>query len=367
MRLLFRLIWTVFMVIALSACSSGQTPPRNAELQQLLNMAVAQGAPGAAAYIADPARGEWAQTSGYAAINPAELMDADRFFRIASNTKTFTATGIMLLRDDGLLPSIDVPIRNYVPDLHIPKDDVITIRMLLGHTSGMADHEEDPKFQEQHLANWFRVWKPEEVVPFAIDYQLQHPEIFNYAPGEQFYYSNTGYVVLAMIIERITGKTYGQYITQRILIRFGLTRTYAADGPYMPAPYVHGYAPLGGVTWDLSDSDESWDLGAGGMISTLQDLVRWMTLLVGGSVVSPQSLQEMMTKGPSGTYGLGLLYEDGLGWGHGGSTPGYKSIALYDPTTGFACAAFTNIQQPSQPFDALYPGGLASLKRHLGY
>ena len=367
MRILFRLIWTIFMAIALLACSNGETGPRNAELQQLLNTAVDRGAPGAAAYIAEPARGAWTQVSGNAALHPAEPMDADFSFRIASNTKTFTAAGIMLLRDDGLLPSIDVPIRNYVPDLHIPQDDLITIRMLLGHTSGMGDHEDDPTFTEQHLTNVFRVWKPEEVVPFAINYQRQHPEIFNYAPGEQFHYSNTGYVVLAMIIERITGKPYGQYITERILTRFGLTRTYTADGPYIPAPYVHGYVTVGGTTVDCSDSDESWDLGAGGMISTLQDLVRWMTLLIGGSVVSPQSLQEMMTKGPSGKYGLGLVYEDGLGWGHGGSTAGYKSIVMYDPATRFACAALTSIQEPSQPFDALYPGGLASLKRHLGY
>jgi D-alanyl-D-alanine carboxypeptidase len=329
MRFLLRLIGTIFVATALFACSGGETAPRNAELQLLLDNVVSQGSPGSAAYIADPTRGEWAQVSGNAAINPDYPMDADRAFRIASITKTFTAAGIMLLRDDGLLPGIDVPIRNYVADLNIPKDDVITIRMLLGHTSGMADHENDPTpFQALQNANWLRVWRPEELVPFAIDYQLQHPEIFNYAPGAQFRYSNTGYVVLAMIIERITGKSYGQYITQRILIPFGLTRTFPADGPYLPAPYAHGYVILGGTTFDCSDSNESWDLGAGGMISTMQNLARWMTLLIGGFVVSPQSLQEMMTKGPNGRYGLGLEYNNVLGWGHNGSTPGYISVAI---------------------------------------
>jgi D-alanyl-D-alanine carboxypeptidase len=351
MRLLFRLIGTIFVATALFACASGETAPRNAELQLLLDNVVSQGSPGSAAYIDDPTRGEWTQVSGNAAINPTCPMDADRAFRIASITKTFTAAGIMLLRDGGL----------------IPKDDVITIRMLLGHTSGMADHENDPTpFQDLHNANWFRVWRPEELVPFAIDYQFQHPEIFNYAPGAQFRYSNTGYVVLAMIIERITGKSYGQYITQRILIPFGLTRTYPADGPYLPAPYAHGYAILGGTIFDCNDSDESWDLGAGGMISTMQNLARWMTLLIGGFVVSPQSLQEMMTKGPDSRYGLGLEYNNVLGWGHNGSTSGYISVAMYDPATRFACAAFTNISEPSQPFITLY-SGLASVKRHLGY
>jgi D-alanyl-D-alanine carboxypeptidase len=296
-------------------------------------------------------------------------MDPDRVFRIASNTKTFTAAGIMLLRDDRrLLPGgIDVPIRNYVPELHIPRDDVITARMLLGHTSGMADHENDPTpFQELSAKDRFRVWRPEELVPCAIEYQLAHPEIFNYEPGTKYRYSNTGYVVLAMIMERVTGKSYHDYITSRILVPLGLTHTYTAS-PHMPSHYAHGYAIMtDGTVEDWSDVDESWDLGAGGMMSTVRDLSRWMTLLIGGSVVSQQSLKEMMTKGPNGSYGLGLAYATGLGWGHGGATAGYRSAVYYDPETRFACAGFVTAEPPAKPMNTLLLG-LRSLKLDLGF
>jgi D-alanyl-D-alanine carboxypeptidase len=355
-------------IVLLAACSGGSASPFNTQLQQVLDNAVSDGAPGAAAFIALPTGSELAQASGYASLSPNIPMDTNRVFRIASNTKTFTAAGVMLLRDDRLLPGIDVPVRNYVPELRIPRDDVITIRMLLGHTSGMADHENDPTpFQDLSTKDRFRVWRPEELVPFAIDYQLAHPEIFNYEPGTQYRYSNTGYVVLAMIIERVTGKSYREYITSRILVPLGLTHTYTANGPNIPGPYAHGYSvEKNGALEDWSDIDESWDLGAGGMMSTVRDLARWMTLLVGGSVVSPESLKEMMTKGPNGSYGLGLAYATGLGWGHGGATAGYRSAVYYDPETRFACSGFATAEPPSKPMNTLLIG-IQSLKRDLGF
>ncbi|MDQ5984661.1 MAG: D-alanyl-D-alanine carboxypeptidase [Syntrophus sp. SKADARSKE-3] len=363
----------LLLIILLAACSgggggNGGTSQVDTQLQQALDSAVSDGAPGAAAFVVLPSGRELARASGYASVIPYVPMDPDRIFRIASNTKTFTAAGVMLLRDDRLLPSIDVPIRNYVPELRIPRDDVITIRMLLGHTSGMADHENDPTpFQDLSAKDRFRVWKPEELVPFAIGYQLAHPEIFNYAPGTQYRYSNTGYVVLAMIIERVTGKSYRDYITSRILVPFGLTHTYTANGRYIPDPYAHGYAVNGdGTLEDWSEIDESWDLGAGGMMSTVRDLARWMTLLVGGSVVSAESLKEMMTKGPNGSYGLGMAYTTGLGWGHGGATSGYRSAVYYDPETRFACSGFTTAEPPSKPMNTLLIG-LQSLKRDFVY
>ena len=102
------------------------------------------------------------------------------------------------------------------------------------------------------------------------------------------------------------------------------------------------------------------------MMSTVRDLARWMTLLVDGSVVSAESLKEMMTKGPDGKYGLGLAYTTGMGWGHGGATAGYRSTVYYDPETRFACSGFVTAEPPSKPMNTLLIG-LQSLKRDLGY
>lgn len=117
---------------------------------------------------------------------------------------------------------------------------------------------------------------------------------------------------------------------------------------------------------DWTEEDQSWDFGAGGMMSTVSDLSRFMTLLIGGSVVSPQSLEEMMTLGPNGKYGLGITRQANLGWGHTGGVAGYLSIASYDPATGFAVAGCVTLEPSMTPFVNFY-AALQNLKERLGY
>ncbi|MFA4873782.1 MAG: serine hydrolase domain-containing protein [bacterium] len=345
-RGIFAFIFTTLFAAAAVFCfgcgGAGDGSPTSPVLQALLDDAVKATAMPAAVICITEANGRsWAQASGRSDLNSIVPAAADDLFRIASNSKTFTATAVLLLRDDGLL-GLDDPIANYVHDLGIPHDDVITIRMLLNHTSGLADHENDtPWLNEQLMADRFHEFEPQELIAVAL---AVAPDLL-FAPGTGFHYSNTGYVVLSVIANRVSGMSFKDFVRARIIEPFGLAHTYILPGAEMPAtPYAHGYSYSNGGTTvtDFTVMNESWDVGAGGMISTVCDLAAFMRLLFGGQILSADSLSQMETFSTQARYGLGCNYTDGLGWGHDGSTYGYNSIMSYEPADGVAYAAFVN-------------------------
>ncbi|MFD7656515.1 serine hydrolase domain-containing protein [Actinosynnema sp. NPDC059797] len=254
---------------------------------------------------------------------------ADGHFRIGSVTKTFVATVVLQLVDEGEV-GLDDPISRYVDG--VPKGDEITVRQVLNHTSGLYDyaHGEGWSTNRWRGAERFRSYRPGQLLAEA----FSHPS--NFDPGEGWRYSNTNYVVAGALVERVTGRPYGDEVADRIVEPLGLRHTSVpGNRPGLPRPHARGYAEVGGRLVDATLMNPSLDWAAGEMISTAGDLNRFLDALLGGDLISPGSLAEMRTAEATGSifaYGLGLQrYDLPCGtsvWGHGGELIGYLTYAV---------------------------------------
>ncbi|WP_051772639.1 serine hydrolase domain-containing protein [Saccharothrix sp. NRRL B-16314] len=253
------------------------------------------------------------------------------YFRIGSATKTFVATVVMQLVDEGRV-GLDDPVDRYVAG--VPRGgngDRITVRQVLNHTSGLYDyaHEEGYSTNRWRGADRFRSYQPQEL----LDVAFSQDSYFD--PGQGWHYSNTNYIVAGMLVERVTGRAYGDEVRSRILRPLGLSRTTVpGQWPGLPHPHARGYTEVDGQLVDATLMNPSLDWAAGEMISTADDLNRFFDALLGGRLTSAASLAAMRQTVDTGTvfaYGLGLQRFDlpcGRSvWGHGGELIGYLTYA----------------------------------------
>ncbi|MDG4826946.1 serine hydrolase [Asanoa sp. WMMD1127] len=258
---------------------------------------VAAGAVGAVAEIRDGDR-VWRGVSGVAAIGSTRPVPVASRFRAGSLTKTFVATVVLQLVDEGRLR---------LDDSVAVGGHRVTVRRLLDHTSGIPDYRPTlvlppaPEFLDQR----WRTWTPEELIA----------RVAGGGPAE-FAYSNTNYLVLGQVIEAVTGRSYADEVERRIIRPLRLTRTrMPGTDPRIRGPHPHGYVPIQrGDRLRLVDFTE-WNpsvMGAGGeLISTTRDLNRFFAALFGGRLLPRRLLREMRTPGVAdGRYGLGLAWRD---------------------------------------------------------
>lgn len=177
-----------------------------------------QGVPGVIVAVRRPGTGLQTRAAGLANIAAQRPARAADRFRVGSLTKTFTATIVLQLVAEGRL-SLDAPIARWLPGL-LPAGNIITVRELLNHTSGLFDYVNDgPQFVEQALANPARHWSLRTLLSFAVDKPLW------FAPGTQWRYSNTNYIVLGLLVETVTGRPFGAVLRQRVLRPLHLSAT----------------------------------------------------------------------------------------------------------------------------------------------
>ncbi|MFF5032475.1 serine hydrolase domain-containing protein [Nocardia salmonicida] len=252
-------------------------------------------------------------------------------FRIGSITKTFVATVVLQLVDEGRV-ALDGAIAAQLPET-VPGGDRITVRQLMNHTSGLYDYMKEPGMSTNRWRgdDRFRTHAPRDLLATAV----RHDPYF--APGARFRYSNTNYIALGLLIEHVTGHRYGDEIRDRILMPLRLTATTVpGDDPRVPAPALTAHRDIDGAgRMDVTEMNPSLDWAAGEMISTTADLDAFFTALLGGRLMSPASLDRMRETVPMGMgfhYGLGLQrFEPPCGadlWGHGGELLGYVSYAF---------------------------------------
>jgi D-alanyl-D-alanine carboxypeptidase len=306
------------------------------ELQEAMQEFVDIGFAGMQLRVHDE-RGEWVGSAGVRKLGETAKPPTNGRFRIGSNTKTFVATVVLQLVGEGKV-GLDVPAADYLPQFGL--DRRITVRMLLQNTSGIFNHTGDyydgtampglPSTGQEWLDNRFHTYQPDELVRFA----LSKPPLF--APGTDWNYSNTNFVLAALLIEKVTGRSYAEEMRRRILHPLKLRGTVVPGAwPRIPGPHAHGYYRYQGQTIDVTRQNPSLLFAGGDMISTTQDLHTFFSALQGGRLLPGPLLAEMRTPHPKVGYGLGLYVED-AGCGvtvlrHNGSTIGYGALMYSTP------------------------------------
>jgi len=312
---------------------SGRAVPSwpSAGLQRAADQLVADGVPGV---IIMTRRGQQVSdvVAGLADKATGQPMRPQDRVHIGSITKTFTATVVLQLAAEGRL-SLNDSVQKWLPGViagHGYHPAQITIRQLLQHTSGLRDYTSDPRFQTpQALA---RTWRPQQLVDIAVRLG---------PPVHGWLYSNTNYILLGMIIQKVTGHGPAAEIRRRILAPLGLHDTsFPLTSKQMPAPYAHGYYGRIDVTHLVSPS-VSWTAGA--MISTVDDVARFYQALLTRRLLPPAQERELLDAIPvddpgelfAEHYGLGIYRVQlpcGTAWGHDGGYPGgFKTFAYTSP------------------------------------
>ncbi|MEK9213210.1 serine hydrolase [Sphingomonas sp. 2378] len=263
---------------------------------------------------------------------------ADTVFRLASITKQFTAMAIMQLQEQGKL-KVDDPICRYLTDCPAAWKP-ITIRQLLNHTSGIPNFSSLPEWDEV-LSR--RDYKPAELVALFRDLPLK------FAPGEKYDYSNSGYHLLGLIIERASGMGWGTYVKQRILVPLGMTHSGDDDTRALIPHRASGYYSLGTTFINAPIISRTVGYAAGGLYSTVGDLLLWDRALVPGKLVGQASLDAMFTPG-KGNYGFGWRIAERFGrheMDHSGSDNGFSTYIIRFPADDVTAIVLSNSDRAS--------------------
>ncbi|WP_308401258.1 serine hydrolase domain-containing protein [Streptomyces sp. AC512_CC834] len=336
-----------------------------AELNAAIENVHHAGMPGLFAEVRDGER-IWRGAAGVADVATGRPVTADMRHRVGSITKTFTAAAVLQQVERGRI-DLDAPIGRYLPGL-VPgaRGDAITVRMLINHTSGLAEYlphaysslkafpalaDTGPQSLDDHR---FTRFHPTELIELGVT----APAVGT-PGGTPGVYSNTNYLLLGELLKQVTGTTAERYITRNVIERAGLQDTELPTGPYVGGPHSRVYEAWFGMIdppRDYSVYDMSWVGPAASLISTVADLNRFFGMLLAGEIVSPSSLAQMQRtvpvvsqEGRTIDYGLGLHPVEAPGrgtfWGHGGTAWGAGTLALVRADGRRRMAVAVNLQR----------------------
>ena len=355
-----------FLAMPLVSCGGEPEPaPAFSEDMQAQMRAVVENImeqasiPGAVVGVWVPDMGEWVATFGQADIVTGREMAVEDKVRIASNTKTFTATLVLLLAEEGLL-GLDDHLEKYIQG--VPYGDEITIRQLLNMTAGIYSFSEDEGFLEAFTADPLMEMTPQE----SLDIALSHPPDF--PPGQGWHYSDTNYEILGMIAEQVTGNDIEDEIRTRIIEPLGLSSTSFPITPDMPEGHSKGYVlQRDGEMMDYTRVSPSVPWAGGAMISNLEDLRIWAKALATGELLTDEMHAEQLDwvevpelANVEGKYGLGIMSLAGF-QGHNGAIFGYNSTVLYLPEDDATIVVLANKSTNSSQESMLFFIGIAQL------
>ena len=355
-------VWRVLAVPVVAAIALGaaggaaSAAPSKGEAESLKARAqglVEAGYPAALAAVSD-SKGESAGVAvGKGNLETGQAPPMDGEVRVGSNTKTFVAVVVMQMVQEGKV-GLDEPIETYLPGL-IKGEGIdgskITVRQLLQHTSGLPEYADTYRSSNAEVIENMQHYVPPRDL---LDTALGKPAAFE--PGTQWKYTNTNYIVLGILIERVSQRPVGEQIDQRIVKKLGLSHTYL---PGNGEKKLHGPHPQGyylsaeGKLEDMTDLDTSLAWAAGGMVSTPSELNTFFQAVLDGRLLTQASIDEMKNGavdasshlGSGRVYGLGLVGTSltcgGTSWGHGGDIDGYHTGNAVGPDGTAAIFAVT--------------------------
>ncbi|WJV45391.1 serine hydrolase domain-containing protein [Streptomyces flavofungini] len=353
---------TVTATTATAAPRQDQQPrqdqrPGHEATRKAMDAVVAGGAPGVTARVTD-ADGVWKAAAGLGDIERGTPRGERDHYRVGSITKTFVATVVLQLEAEGKL-DLDDTVGSWLPGVvegNGHDGDRVTIRRLLNHSSGIYDVNADPEyarkiFSTDFLQHRYDTWTPAQMIAMAMRHAPHNQ------PGEGVLYSKTNYLLAGLIIEKATGRPYGDEIRRRVInpLRLRGTRV-PGTSPTLPRPSSRAYDLLsgapGGTLHDTTELNPSYAGAAGEMISNGADLNRFYTALLTGKLLPKRQLDAMKTTIPVHPdvprirFGLGLVsYRLSCGvtvWGHTGSAPGSSSVAVTSADGRHTLAANAN-------------------------
>ncbi|MBP2401552.1 D-alanyl-D-alanine carboxypeptidase precursor [Streptomyces netropsis] len=352
---------------------TGGTSPsagfRPAGLKSAMDGVHRAGVPGVYGEVRDADR-IWRGASGVADVRTGRPVGPDMRHRVGSVTKTFTAAAVMQQVERGRI-RLDAPIGGYLPHL-VPgeRGRKITVRMLLNHTSGIPDYipyafpslkafpslpDVSPKSLDD---NRFRQFHPAELIELG----LAAPPTGE-PGGPKGVYSNTNYLLLGQLLERVTGTPAEEYITRNVIERAGLRHTAFPTGPRIEGPHSRMYEAFYGLIdppRDYSVYNMSWTGTGAALVSTMEDLNRFYGKLLDGTVVNRSTLAQMQRTipvialdGSTIEYGLGLhkVTRPGCGifWGHDGTVWGSGTMSLTRADGKRQMSVAVNLQRWNKP------------------
>ena len=287
--------------------------------------------------------GDFNSSAGVRELSGGKVPTNGRF-RAGSITKTFVSTVVLQLVNERKV-KLDEPIDEYLPSYGI--DPRITVRMLLSHTSGLFNYTGEPNPDgtiepgiplrgQEYIDTRYHRYTPDELIAVS----LAKPARFE--PGTSYSYSNTNYILIGQLVERVTGTPYEVQVHRRILGPLGLRETVLpGERTGIPGPHAHGYFAYQHEgqfkVVDVTRLSPTWAWAAGEIISTTRDLDKFVSALLGGRLLPARLLTEMTTPSPFAGYGLGLELLDvgptcgGLYYGHTGGIPGYQTFMFSTP------------------------------------
>ncbi len=317
------------------------------QLSKALDAAFAQvNAPGVIVGVR-VGRSSWTATRGVTDTVTHTPVAVDEDTRVGSITKTFTGTLILQLVDEGKL-KLDETIQRWFPQL--PDARLVTIRELGNMSSGIDTYTDNPTFQSEYFGDPTRVWTPQELVAAGTSL----PRLF--APGHGFFYSNTNFVMLGLIIEQVTGKPYAQVLQNKILKPLGLQHTIFPDNNVIPSPSWQGYTtqgtnnaqPVNSTAWSPTSAE-----AAGQMISNLADMLTWARAVGTGATLTAAAQRARLQGNPASTMG-NREYAFAIGHDHGwlahdGEIPGFNAQLAYYPARDISIIVLTNSDIANPP------------------
>ena len=328
-----KILFAALLTPALFIIGSAQSPDK-AKLDQFFDRLAEKNKAMGSLTIAKDGKVLYTRAIGYSQISGTEkrpLTEANRF-RIGSITKMFTAAMILQLVEEGKLKLTDT-LDKFFPQ--IPNAKKITIVQILGHRSGIHDSILDPNLRP--TASTTAITKDEMLAIISRGAP-------NFEPDTQHRYSNSGYLLLGLIIEKLTGRSYGEALQERITSRIGLKDTYTATGNIdvnknESLTYFH----LGGEWKQVPETHPSLLFSAGSIVSTPNDLAKFIQALFDGKIVSKESLDRMKTMRDGD--GLGMepfTFAGKTFYGHTGGGDNYGAWLAYLPEEKLAVAYTTN-------------------------
>lgn len=336
----------------------------------------ADAAPGISAAVVDPFGEVHAAVWGLARKDPAEPLTPDARMFSGSIGKSYCGAVLLQLVSEGVL-GLDDQLSKHLGEEpwfdRLPNAAALTVRQVARHQSGIPEHVWMPEFAEALRDDPMKHWEPAELVAFVLDAEPL------FAAGEGWSYADTNYILLGMVIERVTGRRYEDLLQERVLDPLGLDDTIPSSRPELPG-LVSGYTSLGemfGLPEEAAVDgvyamNPQFEWTGGGIVSTAGDLARFMHQLCAGELVPAEAHKEMLDTTAAGErlwpgsgYGIGLITRASAAgelWGHAGIFPGYLSGAWHLPQRGWTLAVQVNADGPEAAWAMeMLTGELAAL------